>query len=114
MSKYTARQVAEELLSQTKPSLVALVRAAASGLPIRSHLLDLTNALESEIERLAPLVLISPYSNVSDSEWLEAFEEASQLVYEQEDAERDPRRDEVDLALELQRERHLRDRGGAA
>jgi hypothetical protein len=108
--KFTAAETAEGIADALRPALALMLRARDRGQPIEGMLRDLMDTLAAKIPQAATLVISSPYDNVSDDEWRDAYEEAAQTICEREDSEREPTHEEVEHALESMRERYDEDR----
>jgi hypothetical protein len=103
--KYTPDQLARGIAEGMLPHLRRLIRLAIAGQPLQPALTDLKERLEYVLPQQVSRALVSPYCDVSDDAWLEAYETACIEIYEREDREREPSREEVDHALECIRER---------
>jgi hypothetical protein len=60
---------------------------------------DILDLLRAEVPHYEAVTIRSPYADVTDTAWREAYVEACRLVYERENVKRDPERHEIDAVL---------------
>lgn len=105
LQKFTAKELARTLASDIRPAIEAAFRVHGLGLSTEASLRDLFDSISAEFAKLKNHVIVSPYSNVSDDAWSEAYEEAAERIYEKEGADREPTFEEIDRMLETRHER---------
>lgn len=76
MSKHSPRAHARMLANALTPSLEALIRAAALGLPVGPALADLGDEIRADVADRALNTIVSPHHEISDDEWADAYDDA--------------------------------------
>jgi hypothetical protein len=110
IEKFTLSGASSSIALDLQEQISLMIRLRKQGHPVYALAADLADLIVAEVHRVARHVVTSPYQDVSDSDWREAYEEAAQDIYEREDIEREPTQEEIDHALESITERRNEER----